>query len=914
MSQTTPQVAGTATSDEEVAAPRVRVLVSMVEDADLDAALSVIGRQVYVPAPEVVVIGAGGELPEGVQSSESVEDAIGGTTADFDYLWLLHADARPRPDALAALVSEIERNDASLAGSKLLKAGTNDELESVGGATDVFGEPYSGIDEGEIDLQQYDVVREVAFVRSASMLVRRDLAQGLKGLDRLLPPVAAGLDFSQRARLAGGRVISVPSSEVYHQDRCGEERGTGWREQAGRLRAMLIAYSPLTLLWVIPYDFLVSVVDSLASLLLLRWRPLVRHVYSWIWNVVHLPSTIGQRWRLRSVRSEGDEELFRFQASGSLRLRAIGEEFTGRILSLFDDDQALARGTRRLWGSPGIWGAVLAVVIVLIGARSLIFGGMPNTGFSFPFEAPTVGLQRWLGGWNDGGLGSAAAVHPSVGLAALASLAWFGAEGAARIVLTVALAILGLIGMGRLAGKVGLRGPGRYLAGLALLAGPGTAALTQRGSWLAFGAAALLPWAVRSAFLYPHQAPRSKLTLVGWALLTGGLIAFFNPLLVAVPLLTVFIWRALGGRDASYLLALCGLTGAVIGAAFLLGDPGWLIDDARRLGPSVSVAWPILVLVAAAPLTFAGGARRTFAVTGGLLALLSLTGSLLPTLGPGAEEAVLVISSLGTAMVAAAAIDVFDRNVIQLVAAGAGVAIILVSVTSVGDGRLGLPAGDLNERLSFAETLAGDDDPGRVLHLSTDPSLLAGEARSGPGFWYRLVDGTGTSHDEVWLPDGKRGDSLLRDALTDIASGAELRPGSRLAEFAVDWVVLDGPRFSLDDVLVPQLDLAPIPLDPDARVYQNLNALPLAGNEEVSWSRSGTGFAGEVTADPVHIAIDYAEGWQPDAEPDDWSVSVAGDFGMASYRTSGAPLALAVSSIVFLVGGLALIILGARRH
>jgi hypothetical protein len=192
--------------------------------------------------------------------------------------------------------------------------------------------------------------------------------------------------------------------------------------------------------------------------------------------------------------------------------------------------------------------------------------------------------------------------------------------------------------------------------------------------------------------------------------------------------------------------------------------------------------------------------------------------------------------------------------------------------------------------------------------------LLAGEARSGPGFWYRLVDGTGTTHDEVWLPDGKRGDNLLRDALTDIASGAELRPGSRLAEFAIDWVVLDGPRFSLDDILVPQLDLAPIPLDPDARVYQNMSAVPLAGNEEVSWSRSGTGFAGEVTADPVHIAIGYAEGWQPDAEPDDWSVSVAGDSGMATYRASGTPLALAVSSIAFLVGGLALIILGARRH
>src|SRR5690606_40406632 len=106
------------------------------------------------------------------------EAAIAATDSTVDYLWFLHSDARPRPDALAALVREVERNEASLGGSKLLVAGSRDELEEVGSATDVFGEPYSGLEEGEIDLQQYDVVREVAFVRSASMLARRDLAQG----------------------------------------------------------------------------------------------------------------------------------------------------------------------------------------------------------------------------------------------------------------------------------------------------------------------------------------------------------------------------------------------------------------------------------------------------------------------------------------------------------------------------------------------------------------------------------------------------------------------------------------------------------------------------------------------------------------------------------------------------------------
>ena len=159
-------------------APRIKVIVTAVEGANITAALAAVHRQVYDPEPAVIVVAPDGEgLPADTVTAPTLEKAIGDTGPAFDYLWLLHADARPRPDALSALVSELERNEAALGGSKLLRAGTADELESIGSSTDVFGEPYTGIDEGEIDLQQYDVVREVAFVQSASMLVRRDLAQ-----------------------------------------------------------------------------------------------------------------------------------------------------------------------------------------------------------------------------------------------------------------------------------------------------------------------------------------------------------------------------------------------------------------------------------------------------------------------------------------------------------------------------------------------------------------------------------------------------------------------------------------------------------------------------------------------------------------------------------------------------------------
>jgi hypothetical protein len=253
-----------------------------------------------------------------------------------------------------------------------------------------------------VDLEQYDVVRDVAFVSSVSMLVRRDLLRGMRGLDSALAPVAAGLDLSQRVRIAGGRVIVVPSSEVYHDRRCGRGDG-GWREQSGRMRAMLKAYRPITLAWMIPFSFLVGIADSLGSLLLGRWRQIPRYLLTWAWNLVHLPSTLGLRRHLARVRQVGDEELFRYQVRGSVRLRQVGAELSDRALAMFDDDRPVARRATEVWNSPATWALLVALLIVVVGVRTVFLSGMPTTGFSLPLaDDPLDSLARLAGGMESG--------------------------------------------------------------------------------------------------------------------------------------------------------------------------------------------------------------------------------------------------------------------------------------------------------------------------------------------------------------------------------------------------------------------------------------------------------------------------------------------------------------------------------
>jgi hypothetical protein len=673
---------------------------------------------------------------------------------------------------------------------------------------------------------------------------------------------------------------------------------------------MLKAYRPITLLWVVPFDIMVSLVDSLANLLLLRWRVGARHLASWLWNIAHLPSTIAMRRRFRQVRAFGDEELFRFQSRGSVRLREVGSELTDLILSVFDDDQALARGTRRIWSSPGIWGALLAAGIVLTASWSILFAGVPNTGFSFPFEAPTVAAERFLAGWNDSGLGSADAVHPSVGFTGLISLLWFGAEGAARTVATLAFAVMAVLGMGRLAGRLGFRGPGRYLSGLVALAGPGTALLVGAGSWLALAAAALLPWAVRSVILHSDDRAKSWLTHVGWALVWTILLTAVSPLLGAIPLAAAVLWRLVGGSRSSLRLGLATLPAAVVAVGFLYDDQGWLLDADRRLGLIVPDWWPVLIAIIAIPLMLVDGRTRRLGFFGAVVGLGGLLVVRLPFGGPGVEEAALILASFGSAVVVSAAFDRLSIEPRRLLAAIAATAVLVLSAGSLLDGRLGLPAGDANDRYAFSSTLADPGGAQRVLVVSIDRNLIPGEVRPGPGVWYRTLDGRGTTLDEVWLPEPQAGDDLLDDAIDGIAGGGELRPGLLLSDFSIAWVVVEGEASPLDTILESQLDLVPTPLAAGARVFENPAALPLAVvGENLVWQKEGTGFAGVATAERAAIRVNYSHGWGPEAEKTSWFTTVSAEDGEARFSAGGyliwAPvltaglLVLSITSILY---------------
>jgi hypothetical protein len=249
-----------------------------------------------------------------------------------------------------------------------------------------------------------------------------------------------------------------------------------------------------------------------------------------------------------------------------------------------------------------------------------------------------------------------------------------------------------------------------------------------------------------------------------------------------------------------------------------------------------------------------------------------------------------------------------------MVSALAALVMLAVSTASIFGGSLGLPGGDRNADLSFAVSLADDGQPRRILYASTDSGLVPGEARSGPGFWYRVLDGSGTTIDEIWLPPERVGDRQLAVVVDQIASGEVLRPGATLAGFGIGWIVVDGPESALDSALESQLDVVPLPFDSVARVYENPNVEPLAASDSGEvWVKDGAGWAGDAGPDRVALAINYTSGWEPAGGQVGWSTTVSASTGSASYAGHTVNLALGYASAVVLLGGLVLIGVGRRR-
>lgn len=135
-----------------------------------------------------------------------------------EWLWLIHDDSTPAPDALEKLVTVVEATESvTIAGCKQLDLDSPRRLLDVGLGVNEYAERVTLIEIDEVDQGQYDARTDSFAVTSAGMLIRRDVFEALDGFDPALPGLGDDMDLCWRNRLMGNRVVVVPEAKMFHK-------------------------------------------------------------------------------------------------------------------------------------------------------------------------------------------------------------------------------------------------------------------------------------------------------------------------------------------------------------------------------------------------------------------------------------------------------------------------------------------------------------------------------------------------------------------------------------------------------------------------------------------------------------------------------------------------------------------------
>lgn len=358
------------------------------------------------------------------------------------WLWLLHDDSAPEPTALTELLRAVEHAPSvAVAGVKQRTWTEPARLLEVGLRTSRSGRRMTGVDEAEVDQGQHDGRDDVLAVGIAGALVRRDVWDQLDGPDPALGPFGDGFDLSRRARLAGHRVVVVPSAVVRHAqatyaglrgaapselddvDADGDglaDSADPRRSFAARRRALLhqrLASAPLPL---VPLIALIAVAAGLV-------RSLVRiatkepglaatEITAPLATLARPGAVVRARRRARATRIMPRRALRPLQASWrdvwaqwrDGRLDSAEARRSWRAPSELEIRELAALTTRRRSGLVALAVVLVAATVLALGdlAGQVARGAVLVGGALVPATGDLGGLvQRALAGWVTGGLG-----------------------------------------------------------------------------------------------------------------------------------------------------------------------------------------------------------------------------------------------------------------------------------------------------------------------------------------------------------------------------------------------------------------------------------------------------------------------------------------------------------------------------
>ncbi len=395
------------------------------------------------------------------------------------WLWLLHDDSAPEPDALARLLRVVEDEhelgrDVAVVGPKLRGWYDRRQLLEVGVTIANSGRRWTGLDRREQDQGQHDHVHPVLSVSSAGMLIRRDVFEELGGFDRRLPLMRDDVDLCWRAQAAGHRVLVAPEAVVRHAEAASRERRTvdcvgrtsaspHKVDKAGAVYTLLVNARTAQLPWVLIRLVLGTLLRTVAYLVGKVPGQAVDEIRGLL-SVLLRPERVvaGRRRRGRPQVDKGELRAL-FPPPGAT-VRATVEQVASNLVGRSDAEATTGAGRhgsavesgpggddadfleieqfarlKRIARNPGPMLFLVLLFVSLLACRELLGSGALSGGALLPAPADSSELwSRYLDGWHPVGAGGTQSAPPYLAVVAMLASLMLGSTGLAVTVLLVA--------------------------------------------------------------------------------------------------------------------------------------------------------------------------------------------------------------------------------------------------------------------------------------------------------------------------------------------------------------------------------------------------------------------------------------------------------------------------------------------
>jgi GT2 family glycosyltransferase len=407
--------------------------------------------------PEAYLHRLTGDPGWSVAANQSIELVTGSP-----FLLFCHDDVALDERCVSTLMGELYRQNAGIAGPKMVDWDDHRKLLQIGMGADRFGVLVDQVERGEFDQEQYDAVRDVFVAPGGVQLVRSDLFVTLGGFDPSIRLIGEDLDLCWRAHAVGARVLAVSDATVRHRESMDDRLSIRDRRKLAtrhRLRTVMVTATGRARFTNVPLAMFLIVLEGVYYLLTGR-RGQARDMFSAIgWNLGRIRDIRRRRRALRQIRQLSEREVRALQMGGSAALSSFsrgqftaGQDrfsgFLGAIRSSFSGEDSGSLRDATVLGT-GIF------LVLLFGSRHLLTRGVSPVGQIPIVPEASALLEEWWGGWRSMGTGGPGNPPTALLFLALGRLLFFWAPGVFDNLLAVGPVFIGVLGSYRLCRPLG---------------------------------------------------------------------------------------------------------------------------------------------------------------------------------------------------------------------------------------------------------------------------------------------------------------------------------------------------------------------------------------------------------------------------------------------------------------------------